>query len=634
MIQLKTKTNQNKPRVYIQQLLIVTLSILYLQVNSQNFCSAKYTYYSTNGVDYQFYNANDSLDSLTYSYLWTFGDGQTSTLKNPTHSFSSSGGYNTCLKIVSQDSSCFDTFCDSIYVFKKCRASFVAFRDSKNPNLVYVTNNSVEKSYRYLWDFGDGQTSSAANPKPHEYANPYSHLITLTICDTINPCSDTMQAATASICSADFTYMFNAYNNLSFKPKNDSVYYDSYFWDFGDGGTSKNSQPNHIYNSDGNYLVCLTISDKNNAWAVTYCDTVIIKSCKASFKIKKTGPLSIVVDDLSISAQFGNTLDFGDGYTSTNIKSRSHKYSAGGLYNICMTLNNDQGCEDTYCEKIYLDSTYIDTVHIDTCNASFSYTNPSGNTYNFQPSKPGASYYWDFGDGSYSFNETVVHTFPDNKSYDVCLEVTSDYDTLCKDVKCVTIVGISETCKSAFTINHDSLSNEFIIVNESTGSNITYFWSFGDSTYSTLPYPTHTYPGSGPYELCLTVKNASCTNTFCNSVSLDSLKFARGEYFLSIRVIGKTTGEQKNELAKTFMQAYPNPFNSHATIDYTLSVNSPIELAVYDLLGNRVSLLETGSKTAGVHHADWDASPLPGGIYLLQLRTSGELVTKKLILQK
>ena len=82
-------------------------------------------------------------------------------------------------------------------------------------------------------------------------------------------------------------------------------------------------------------------------------------------------------------------------------------------------------------------------------------------------------------------------------------------------------------------------------------------------------------------------------------------------------------------------QNYPNPFNPVTVISWHLAVGSHVELAVYNVLGKKVTTLISEKQSAGAHHVEWDAGGFASGVYYYQLRTSaGFIQTKKLILLK
>ena len=79
---------------------------------------------------------------------------------------------------------------------------------------------------------------------------------------------------------------------------------------------------------------------------------------------------------------------------------------------------------------------------------------------------------------------------------------------------------------------------------------------------------------------------------------------------------------------------YPNPFNPSTTIKYSISEASFTTLIVYDALGNEVSSLVNGTKSAGTFEVIFDATKLSSGIYYYTLQSGSITETKKMILTK
>ena len=82
-------------------------------------------------------------------------------------------------------------------------------------------------------------------------------------------------------------------------------------------------------------------------------------------------------------------------------------------------------------------------------------------------------------------------------------------------------------------------------------------------------------------------------------------------------------------------QSYPNPFNGQVIIPFALAQAGKVELAVYDLLGQRVAVLVEGARTAGPHEVRWDAgihTDLASGVYFYRLQTANGVKVGKLIL--
>ncbi|MCH8300131.1 MAG: T9SS type A sorting domain-containing protein [Candidatus Marinimicrobia bacterium] len=81
-------------------------------------------------------------------------------------------------------------------------------------------------------------------------------------------------------------------------------------------------------------------------------------------------------------------------------------------------------------------------------------------------------------------------------------------------------------------------------------------------------------------------------------------------------------------------QNYPNPFNPTTTIEYELANAGKVQLIVYNLLGQEIERLVDGTKSAGKHNINWDASNLASGVYLYRLQAGDFVQTRKMVLLK
>ena len=84
-------------------------------------------------------------------------------------------------------------------------------------------------------------------------------------------------------------------------------------------------------------------------------------------------------------------------------------------------------------------------------------------------------------------------------------------------------------------------------------------------------------------------------------------------------------------------QSYPNPFNSQVVIPFALAQDEKVELAIFDLLGQRVAVLVQGWRAAGPHEVRWDMQAdqdLASGVYIYRLKTGSGFKVGKLILLK
>src|SRR5204863_254436 len=104
------------------------------------------------------------------SYLWTFGDGATSSAVAPWHLYANPGAYYVCLTITISTSSgnCTSTLCDSIHITVPlppvCNAHFNHYPSSTNADNIHFYPATNTAGAAYFWTFGDGATSTLAEP--------------------------------------------------------------------------------------------------------------------------------------------------------------------------------------------------------------------------------------------------------------------------------------------------------------------------------------------------------------------------------------------------------------------------------------------------------------------------------------
>ena len=133
----------------------------------------------------QFYNNSSSITGQITNWLWDFGDGQTSTIQHPIHTFSTAGSYLVCLTV---DNECGDDiYCEWINVFDPPASNFT-YQYTGNFAVQFVDMSSHAENVS--WDFGDGQSSNAANPV-HVFSETGTYLVCQTAsnaCNTISTC--------------------------------------------------------------------------------------------------------------------------------------------------------------------------------------------------------------------------------------------------------------------------------------------------------------------------------------------------------------------------------------------------------------------------------------------------------------
>ncbi|MFN8393991.1 MAG: PKD domain-containing protein [Bacteroidia bacterium] len=153
------------------------------------------------------------------------------------------------VSIILHESPCHDTTTQAFIVSGTAPLAAFTFNPGSN-NTVYFTNLSSNAN-SYLWDFGDGQTSTATHPS-HVYANSGTFTICLT---ATNTCGSVQQCSTwtCTFPVANFTYSLSA---STITCQSTATGANGITWSFGDGGTATGANVSHAYANSGTYTVC------------------------------------------------------------------------------------------------------------------------------------------------------------------------------------------------------------------------------------------------------------------------------------------------------------------------------------------------------------------------------------------
>ncbi|TAE86262.1 MAG: PKD domain-containing protein [Bacteroidetes bacterium] len=404
------------------------------------------------------------------NYSWSFGDGSTSTQKNPTYNYPVSGWYIVCLMVAKPDSSCTNTFCDTIYRGPvnppptTCLPDFSFATDNGNPKKINFTNTSSFDTLSrlpllFIWTFGDGD-SAVGYHQSHTYTQAGTYQVCLiikrgTACQ--NTKCKTVTVQSSGTCQAGFTYLTDSlgvvrFANTSTPSSNNPPHPLNYFWTFGDGTTSTQKNPTHNYSANGWYYVCLKVTKPDTSCTNMFCDTIYRgpinnSTCNANFDfiVDNSDPKKIHFTNTSTFDSLTrlpilSIWSFGDGDSAAGFN-LSHTYVTAGNYQVCLTVKQGN-CQHTTCKTISVQPSLG-------CHASFTYT-----------------------------------LYPD------------------------TIDGT----KRIVMFNNTSTSNAGILFSQ---------WSFGDSTWSTTSSPTHYYPVNGMYTVCLSIAGGdSCLDDTCVTIAI------------------------------------------------------------------------------------------------------------------
>ncbi len=292
------------------------------------------------------------------SYVWTFGDGNTSTLVNPVHTYVNPGIYTVKLLVYSANapgSVCVDSTEQQIQVTSQAEGSFSM--DPSNapcaPLTVTFANQNLP-SVTASWDFGDGTTGSGNNTT-HTYTLPGSYTVTLTVtvpggCTYISTQVVTVNGPQGSLA---YTSGYHCSPN-TVRLEATGTGYTDITWDFGDGQTLTTTQlvVFHQYQNPGVYLPSVSFNNAAGCiFPVNGTDSIRIDKVDAGFTTSISqvcGNTRVIFTDTShIFYGISNVQwNFGDGQTGSGSQV-THDYTASGTYPVQMIITGNSGCADT-----------------------------------------------------------------------------------------------------------------------------------------------------------------------------------------------------------------------------------------------------------------------------------------------
>lgn len=461
---------------------------------------------------------NNSTNAV--SYIWDFGDGTTSTLATPQHTYTVGGIYAVSLIAISPGG-CSDTLVIPKFV-KINQPRIISFANFPffgcAPRTVPFRGiiSSPDTIATYLWDFGDGSTSTLATPT-HLYTNTGAYTVTLTV-TTNSGCSASYTLPSAVVLSAKPEADFSA-SPLNACASEEVTFtdlstgnIDTWIWSFGDGFTGSAQNPVYHYMDTGYFDVKLIVSSSGCTDTIQKKKYVYVAPPIANFNIVGNcdTPFLKVFQDASIGAQNWNW-NFGDGITSTQ-QSPSHTYTSTGTYNINLIVQNG-ACADTATAVTYVINEKP-SYSVSALNSNFcKYDSLKFVANNFNPANV-SGIRWAFGDGTgtaFSLdNDTVIHEYANAGSYNVRLilnDLNGCYDTtlllapITVNGPVASFTNGPGTCAdSVFTFTDMSNSDGVYPINK-------WIWDYGDGNVETFTVPPfqHRYADSGTYNVKLKI---------------------------------------------------------------------------------------------------------------------------------
>ncbi|MBN4052138.1 PKD domain-containing protein [Sphingobacteriaceae bacterium AH-315-L07] len=451
-------------------------------------------------------------------YVWDYGDGNKDTVfttADQKYVYGWSANFTVTL-VVFDGVFNSDTITNTIFVDQ----IWPWFSMSKNPacpgDEIQFSNWSWN-AITYLWDFGDGSPkTTVVNP---EYIYTTEGVFTVTLVAYNDNCNDTVtnvitiDSATTPTASFSMNPGGNVCPNEPIAFSNWSTDRENSYWDFDDGNTSTAQVPTHSYSSAGTYNIMLIVTNNcGNSDTLIQSKTVdaaIIPTASASASPNPVCPVDTIQFYGSGGAFY--SWDFDDGNVSGE-EDPKHTFADTGTYDVVLTVTNYCGNSDVANLSVNVNDNVAPTA------SAWTTFNPTcaTDTVRFNGSN-GVSFSWDFDDGDNSTEQNPKHVYSDTGTYNVTYIVTnvcglSDTTTVIATVDTsVTIWASFWVWPSTFCTN-----SQVTFPNWTWGEASGYIWDFDDGNTSTEFEPTHSFAGTGGYNVTLTAYNA-CGDS--NSVS-------------------------------------------------------------------------------------------------------------------
>lgn len=336
------------------------------------------------------------------------------------------------------------------------------FTYSGDPEVSFV-DLSVGDPLSWSWTFGDGGVSTEVNPV-HLYAINGTYNVCLTVASGLGEntfCQDVIIDSYLAPAAA-FTYTGDPTVMFTDITANDP---ETWEWDFGDGFTSTEQNPEHTYIANGTYTVCLSVT--NITGSDNVCENIIVSGYPTSIAaFSYTGDPTVDFTDLSTNDPDSWLWEFGDGGLSGD-QNPSYTYPANGVYSVCLTVSGPGGL-NTHCEDLtiaYYGSSPVADFSYEIDELTIEFTDLSTN----DPT----DWLWDFGDGEISGIQNPSHVYDDAGQYTICLTATNgwgDSEIECKELE--VFVSIHNTPESEITIYPNPASDVIFIPNISADAQI------------------------------------------------------------------------------------------------------------------------------------------------------------------
>lgn len=475
---------------------------------------------------FTFYNTSTHLGNGFNNYFhWDLGDGQTSESGSVYgKTYADSGTY--LIRLVAQgNTGCRDTAYTKVRVVPTLTAKFGYTQTCANRVVNFIDSSYLATSW--LWNFGDGTTSTLKNPI-HTYAKDTIYRVVLITNGLVQTEKTITIASNAPITALSYNVNCAFEHSFFGAPQGDSY---TYHWGFS-GGTGSDTTlriPTRSYTIPGPTSVTLTVYS-NGRCPVSPAQLIYTPALTSNGFTNKA---SIVAPGGNLCSTTRTIVNQGAGATlyTWNLD--------GGTFDTLFSVENLVGltpgfhtvkvagfkafCFDTVVQSFYISAPSVSFISIpSTCNQQVNFLSTSTTSDNGT-----MVYNWVFGSPQKGTDNSANTSFnfgvPGRDT--VFLTITSSSGCSITSKQAV-IVGSGTGPNASFNFTYPNTTCKNLVqFTNSTGSGFTYAWDFGDSTNSNLYSPSHGFADTGWFRVTLTASNPTCTSTVTKQVRIDSGAF-------------------------------------------------------------------------------------------------------------
>jgi gliding motility-associated-like protein len=476
--------------------------------------------------------------SILATWIWDFGDGNTVTVSNgnpQTHTYSATGNFNVTLRVITTSGCASQLFSFPLTVNVNPVAGFnfpgicLPVGAAQFTNTTTISDGTLP-TVTYLWNFGDGNTSTLTNPL-HNFTGTGPFTVTLRATsnngcwdDSIRTVNTIFARPTAAFTVDSLESCIGGTTNFTDGSSAPGSNVTQWFWDFGDATTSTLQNPNHSYAAPGPYTVKLWINSGAGCRSDTMTRNITVYALPTvnftnGSPVCQFGNLSLTSSSVpnggSIS-QYSWTVNGNP--TGGNNASIVYVPTTSGNHTINLTVLTDKGCSNLGTRTINVNPKPV---------AGFNFPNiclPVGaaqftNTTTISDGTlPAVTYTWNFGDGNSSTLTNPLHNYTGTGPFTVILRATSNNGCFHDSARVINTI-FQEPQAEFFVPSEVCLGTALPFTDQSVALNAivnSWQWDFGDGNTSTVQHPTHTYTSAGTYTITLRIG----TNVGCQTVGL------------------------------------------------------------------------------------------------------------------